>query len=241
MGHLRSTSKASGAGTQAGLQADRDRDTRLHMEELVNPYAGLSFEPARAAAYRSVGAIQKAHGAPVTALAFHPTKPVVATASDDATWALWAMPPSGSVAGDGAPGSGALLSGGTRGGRLWLADIEFHPGRSTVCYAGATPGTPSELCRCAAGTHLVTGGGDGTVTLWELATGSVVANWKDIHAGAYSVPVRTHSPFIIDDHRVGGGATWGVSFHATGDWLLTGNMDHSAKIVDVSVASVKRV
>ena len=47
-------------------------------------------------------------------VAIHPRKPVVATASDDATWKMWGLP------------DGDLIMTGD-GHKEWVAGLDFHP------------------------------------------------------------------------------------------------------------------
>jgi WD40 repeat protein len=82
-------------------------------EELENPFLKLAFEPAHAADYKEQSQI-RAHGGPISSVAFHPTKPVLSTVSDDMTWRLWAM-----------PDAELIMTG--EGHRAWLADVDFHP------------------------------------------------------------------------------------------------------------------
>jgi sperm-associated antigen 16 protein len=75
-----------------GLGGPGAVDSRFPADDAPNPYLSLVFEPARAGAYKAEGPPHPAHAHPVSALCFHPSKPVVVTASDDATWRMWAMP-----------------------------------------------------------------------------------------------------------------------------------------------------
>jgi WD40 repeat protein len=61
----------------------------------------------------SLGQIQ-AHDGPISALKFHPRKPILATVSDDCTWKLWSFP------------QGELILSGT-GHQGWISDCDFHP------------------------------------------------------------------------------------------------------------------
>ncbi|KAL8275940.1 hypothetical protein Esti_000056 [Eimeria stiedai] len=56
----------------------------------------------------------EAHVAPVTSLCFHPSLPLLATASDDCTWKLWQLPLAELV-----------MSG--NGHEDWLGSLAFHP------------------------------------------------------------------------------------------------------------------
>ena len=56
----------------------------------------------------------KGHANSVSAVAWHPTKSIVATASDDATWKLWTVP------------DGELVMAG-EGHKEWLSGVDFHP------------------------------------------------------------------------------------------------------------------
>ncbi len=60
------------------------------------------------------------------------------------------------------------------------------------------------------GSHLATCSGDSTIKIWDFLSINCAQTFKDhIH------PV------------------WSVSFHDTGDFLVSGSMDHSAKLFDI--------
>lgn len=84
------------AAQSAALAAE----ARLPAEDLVNPFLEVDFEPARTDRY-APAAVRSwaAHEAPVAGLAFHPSKPVIVTASDDRTWRLWAVRAPGQAGG----------------------------------------------------------------------------------------------------------------------------------------------
>lgn len=79
----------------------------------VNPYTDLEFDPALAESFQSRKTM-KGHLNSVSACAFHPKKPIFATASDDETWRLWTLPECELVmSGEGHTG--------------WLSGLHFHP------------------------------------------------------------------------------------------------------------------
>ncbi len=50
----------------------------------------------------------------ISAVAFHPKKPIVATASDDMSWKIWSL-----------PNAELVMSG--EGHTSWISDVAFHP------------------------------------------------------------------------------------------------------------------
>jgi WD40 repeat protein len=86
-----------------------------------NPYIDLEFDPASLDTFQ-LKKTQKAHLNSVSAIAFHPKKPIFATASDDETWRLWT-----------ASDSELIMSG--EGHTDWLSGIDFHPHGSHLATA----------------------------------------------------------------------------------------------------------
>jgi WD40 repeat protein len=79
----------------------------------ANPYQDIEFDPVAAESYLT-RKTYKGHVNSVSACAFHPTKPVFATASDDETWRLWSV-----------PDCELVMSG--EGHNGWVSDLHFHP------------------------------------------------------------------------------------------------------------------
>lgn len=174
MARMRSTETAAG-GAASKLPDD-----------LVNPFAGLAFEPAHAGGYKAQHSF-KAHDAAVAALAFHPTKEVVATGSDDLTWRLWSI------------ADGELLMAG-EGHRSWLSDIDFHPaGTHIATCAGDGVVKVWDLSTAVCSATFT----DHAQTTWALswhATGDFLVTASmdhsckmfDVHAGKVKQSFRGH-------------------------------------------------
>ena len=79
----------------------------------ANPYQDIEFDPVAAESYMT-RKTYKGHVNSVSACAFHPKKPVFATASDDETWRLWSV-----------PDCELVMSG--EGHNGWVSDLHFHP------------------------------------------------------------------------------------------------------------------
>lgn len=82
-------------------------------ESSANPYLTVDFDPAPCDLYQT-RKTYKGHVNSISSCAFHPKKPIFATASDDETWRLWTI-------GD----SELVMSG--EGHTSWLSGIHFHP------------------------------------------------------------------------------------------------------------------
>ena len=79
-------------GAKGGRRRRKGADTPLPDDSNTeNPFWNLQYEPASAAS-ASLAKTFKGHGNAVSCVAFHPKKQICATASDDETWKLWAMP-----------------------------------------------------------------------------------------------------------------------------------------------------
>lgn len=170
------------AVAQARLKASRAPDSKLPTEDQVNPYLNMVFEPARAASYRQTGTIQ-AHGGTVGAVAFHPSKPLVVSASDDTTWRMWAV--------QSAQDAELIMNG--EGHKAWLSDADFHPSGMSLATAsgdGVVKVWNLLTATCAAtltdhlqttwavswhydGNFLATASMDHTARLFDVPTGKV--------------------------------------------------------------------
>lgn len=82
-------------------------------EPSANPFAEADFEPAAVDKFVERKKF-RGHVNAVSAVAFHPKKAIIATASDDETWRLWTL-----------PDCELVMAG--EGHRSWLSGINFHP------------------------------------------------------------------------------------------------------------------
>jgi WD40 repeat protein len=76
------------------------------------------------------------------------------------------------------------------GHKDWIAAVDFHP----------------------AGSHLVTGGGDKAIKVWDFINSSIAHTFVDVHAG----PI------------------WKLKFHDTGDFVLSSSGDGVIKLFDLN-------
>ena len=92
---------------------------------------------------RGLSTTNNAHAGPVSSIPVHPTKPIVATASDDCTWKMWSL-----------SGTDLIMSG--DGHKGWLSGIDFAPGgRHAQKMAPSRSGTvdPGSASRPSMGTR----------------------------------------------------------------------------------------
>jgi WD40 repeat protein len=82
------------------------------------------------------------------------------------------------------------------GHKDWIAAIDFHP----------------------AGSHLVTGGGDKAIKVWDFVNSSIAHTFADVHTG----PI------------------WKVRFHDTGDFVLSSGGDGAIKLFDLNAVKVRQ-
>lgn len=142
-----------------------------------NPMAAFQAEP-RSVERFSVQGTNRAHDVSVVKVAHHPTKPVVATASDDSTWKMFTVP------------EGELIMSG-EGHADWLSSVAFHPtgahlatssGDGTVklwdfksasCSATFTDHTQAvwDVAWHDLGDFLVSASMDHTAKLWDSTAG----------------------------------------------------------------------
>jgi WD40 repeat protein len=99
--------------TKTKKKRKKGSDTPFPTEDVANPHLETEYLPAEIASFNMAHTF-KGHEAGVSAVAWHPTKPIVATASDDACWRMWSIP------------DGELIMSG-EGHQDWLAAVAFHP------------------------------------------------------------------------------------------------------------------
>jgi len=106
------------SGTSVNKGRSATRSVRKHAtfppdDPSNNPYLSLEFDAANIANFH-VRKSYKGHLNAISSVAFHPKKPIFATASDDETWRLWTA------------NEGDLVMSG-EGHSSWLSGIHFHP------------------------------------------------------------------------------------------------------------------
>lgn len=93
------------------------KDSEFPPDKGVNPYLGMAKAPsghlARSGGFRLSNTFQ-AHSHPISGLALHPRKQILATSSDDNTWKMWAV-----------PGGDIIMTG--EGHTDWVSECDFHP------------------------------------------------------------------------------------------------------------------
>lgn len=105
------------------------KDSEFPISSRVNPYLGqikaLAAQGTKASGFHLTNSL-KAHTLPISCLALHPRKFIVASTSDDQLWRLWGMP------------VGEMIMTG-EGHTDWLSGCSFHPnGGSLATTSGDT-------------------------------------------------------------------------------------------------------
>jgi len=155
----KSTKKSTKKGGTGGTRKKPKKFTPIPAGDKSNPYLTTTFDPFPTKNVTMTKSF-KGHMMPISAIAVHPRKSFIATASDDLTWKIWSI-----------PNVELIMSG--EGHKDWVSGIDFDPH----------------------GTRLATCSGDSLVKVWDF------------------VKVKC--------------------YHHSGDFLVTGSMDHSSKLLDI--------
>lgn len=120
-------------------------------EPTANPFLDLDFDPAAVDKFVERKS-HRGHINSISACAFHPKKPIIATASDDETWRLWTL-----------PDCELVMHG--EGHKGWLSGINFHPlGSHLATTSGDNTVKVWELAQARC-THTFT---DHTLAVWYM-------------------------------------------------------------------------
>ncbi|XP_061149993.1 sperm-associated antigen 16 protein [Syngnathus typhle] len=109
----------------------------------------------------------KAHTLPISCISLHPDKKILASASDDCSWRLWALPVSREKVGQ------MVLTG--EGHTNWVSSCSFHP----------------------EGTKLATTSGDTTVKLWDLLSGRCVLTFSGHRQPTWACSFHSCGHFLV--------------------------------------------
>jgi hypothetical protein len=110
---LEGTRPAEESVSEKPAAPKKPRGAQLPPDVRENPHTDREYTPSAVARWGISKTVQ-AHSASVSALAMHPTKPIVATASDDGLWKMWSL-----------TGGDLIMSG--DGHKGWLSGIDFSP------------------------------------------------------------------------------------------------------------------
>eukprot|EP00462_Mataza_sp_D1_P000217 CAMPEP_0175089666 /NCGR_PEP_ID=MMETSP0086_2-20121207/907_1 /TAXON_ID=136419 /ORGANISM="Unknown Unknown, Strain D1" /LENGTH=611 /DNA_ID=CAMNT_0016362189 /DNA_START=61 /DNA_END=1893 /DNA_ORIENTATION=+ len=97
------------------------KDSLLPPDDRMNPYLERTYTALPVHSF-SLRKTFKGHQMAISGIAIHPTKPIVATVSDDRTWKMWSIQ------------RGELIMSGD-GHKDWVASCDFHPGGSLLATA----------------------------------------------------------------------------------------------------------
>lgn len=154
----------------------KSRSNKLPEVDPPNPHVDQTYEKANAANIQLVKTFE-GHVNAISSVTYHPTKQVIATASDDHSWKLWSVP------------NGELILSG-EGHTDWVSDVDFHPKgtRLATCSGDGTVkvwdfsktsciGTLSDHAQPVwsvswhyTGDFLVSASMDQTAKLWDAST-----------------------------------------------------------------------
>ncbi|KAL1529606.1 hypothetical protein AB1Y20_000549 [Prymnesium parvum] len=154
------------------------RGAKLPMDSRDNPHLETTYAQPKVERW-GLTKTNPAHSGPISSIALHPSKPIVATASDDSTWKMWSL------------NSAELIMSGD-GHKGWLSGIDFAPsGRQLATSAedGTVKIWDFEKSRCVqtlmehtqaiwslaymtdSSEFLASASMDHTAKLWDLTTG----------------------------------------------------------------------
>jgi WD40 repeat protein len=186
---LTSAGGASVPGTRGGTEPKAPSPTKtltkttdsrasvLPPDDRPNPFLGVELGVSEAEKFGEKKSFP-AHMSSISAVCAHPSKPVVATASDDCTWKMWSIP------------NGDLIMTGD-GHKDWISGLDFHPRGSHLATAsgdGTVKLWSFAKSKCVAtytehsqavwscmfhdgGDFIVSGSMDHTCKLWDVNTG----------------------------------------------------------------------
>eukprot|EP00605_Chrysophyceae_sp_TOSAG23-4_P002838 GSChrysophyteH1.ASY1.ANO1.3126.1 assembled CDS len=229
----------AGAGSQSKGRNDPGRTS--------NPYLEMEFDPAPAEGYMT-RKTYKGHVNSVSAAAFHPKKPVFATASDDETWRLWNV-----------PDCELIMSG--EGHNGWLSDIDFHPYGSHLCRQTMRGHVDSvnAVAWQPATANVFSASSDKTISLWDGRTGLCVQTYYGHTNSCNHLAVSKDGNSIITCDADGYIKAWDVRMFAelgtvetgthpvnkvavdrSGKKVLAASDDATIKVIDLTDMSLKQ-
>lgn len=240
----------------------KSRESVIPPEDRINPHLSRNYVPAQGQKY-TLRKTFKGHQAPVSCVAVHPKKMLMATGSDDCTWKLWSLP------------KGELIMSGV-GHDDWLGSCKFNP-RGTHLSTASGDGTVKlwslAEARCMhtftdhaqsvwsadwhwTGDFIVSGSMDQTVRLLDVATGKCRQTFRG-HVD--SVNLVEFLPFanticsasadktislwdmrtglcvqVLDGHN---NAVLHAAFNLQGDSLVSSDADGVVKLWDVRMVA----
>ncbi|KAM9338354.1 sperm-associated antigen 16 protein [Symphorus nematophorus] len=144
----RSIKSSSSAGKSPAKSATnrhpKDTEFPFCSRPVSSQFPQLDSDKCKSPSSFSLSCSIRAHKLPVSCIDLHPRERILASASDDCTWRLWALPADGEKVGQ------MVLTG--EGHSDWLSSCSFHPD----------------------GAKLATTSGDTMVCLWDFSRGCCV-------------------------------------------------------------------